>query len=120
MAQIWKEPYRLDKALSLGIRTVEDVPVVGEPDARWIYYVSVCSFTFAFFSLDMIERHLAHYSRKILPSSAVPACGWMEGEPQTTFDRLPLYLRSESKRLRVVKALTRALDQFRKAEQPAV
>ena len=114
MARIWKEPYSEKTALSLGIHDVEGVPVVGGPRATWIYYVRVCSFTFAFFSLFMLEEYLAYYAQKTLPSSR--RAGVWIGEPQTRFDRLPLRLREEPKRRRVVKALTDALTQFRRLE----
>ena len=52
MARIWKEPYTVDKALDVGIHDFEGAPVLGPPNARWVYYVKVCGFTFAFFSLS--------------------------------------------------------------------
>ncbi len=94
--------------------------MVGVPNCKWIYYVEVCRFTFAFFSLAMIEEYLQFYSLKILPSSrfygALPfsmgAALGGEGDGQTWFERLPLRLRKETKRVRVVKALERALQMF--------
>jgi hypothetical protein len=129
--RFWKEPYSLERALELGIRDFEDAPVVGvpnhdwkdNPDFRgwpeWLYYVEVCRFTFAFFSLDMIQEYLDFYSRKILPSSrfheASPfsrgAAAWV-GSGQTRFERLPLQLRQGTSRLRVAAALERALQVF--------
>ncbi len=34
----------------------EWAPVVGPPDAKWIYYVKVSRFTFVFFSLEVIKE----------------------------------------------------------------
>ena len=95
------------------------------------YFVEVCGFTFRFTSLEQIEEYRALYTRKIHPSSADGAERelrvhsktkhgdrvWMlslgdHWERQSRFDRLPLYLREESKRLRVVKALERALKEW--------
>lgn len=83
----------------------------------WIYYVEVCSFTFTFGSLEHIEEYLAHFSQKIHPSRADGAAhgSYSHGdhfERQGMFDRLPLYLFEEPKRLKVVNALTRALVEF--------
>ncbi|HEX9996478.1 MAG TPA: hypothetical protein VGB45_04985 [Abditibacterium sp.] len=83
----------------------------------WIYFVEVCSFTFTFSSRKHIEKYLAHFSQKIHPSSADGAThgSYSHGdhwERQSCFDELPLYLFEEPKRLKVVKALTRALVEF--------
>jgi hypothetical protein len=129
MARFWKHPYSLERALELGIRDHENVPVVGVPNnawmgnpnfrawPEWIYYVEVCGFTFAFFSHEMIQEYLDFYSRKILPSSRFygdfsHGSAGSVGDGQTRFERLPLRLRQESKRVRVVKALDKALQIF--------
>jgi hypothetical protein len=81
--------------------------------------VEVCRFTFSFFSLQMMTEYLDFYSQKILPSSRFGGispftCGGAAsiGDGQTAFERLPLRLRKESNRKRVVQALQRALDEF--------
>ena len=98
----------------------------------WTYHVEVCSFTFYFRSLEEVEEYLAYYRQKIPPSSADSAerekrfhvktatggyFNWSNSgdhwERQSRFDELPLYLREEPKRLKVVKALERALQQWR-------
>lgn len=135
MARLWKEPYSLARALELGIRDTENAECVGVPNRewkgrpefrawpRWIYYVEVCRFRFAFFSIEMIREYLDFYSRKVLPTSRFygvspfssgPAASI--GDGQTRFERLPLRLRQESKRVRVVKALERALQVFGSGE----
>jgi hypothetical protein len=117
MARWWREPYSEAKALAAGIHGHEGHSVVGPPDARWIYYVKVCQFTFVFFSLEMIQEYLAFYSKKVLPSSRLPLPLWHQrGDNQRPFERLPLRLRKEAKRHRVVKALTAALAAFGAAE----
>lgn len=97
----------------------------------WIYHVEVCGFTFRFRSLAEIEEYLDYYRQKIHPSSADgadrpgrlyerdsngnrvwsfhPGDHW---ERQSHFDELPLYLREEPKRRKVVKALERALEMW--------
>lgn len=119
MARFWKEAYSYEKAEQLGIRDFESSRVVGPENAEWIYYVEVCRFTFAFFSLEMIREYLDFYSRKVLPTSRFwdaspfsrgPAAS--VGDGQTRFERLPLRLRKEPNRHKVVKALQRALIEF--------
>ncbi len=86
------------------------------PTNKWIYYVYVCRFTFAFFSLADIPSYIRYYSTKILPSRILDTPHIDHDARQTTFNRLPLYLRDDSKRLRVVKALQAALVEFQKQE----
>lgn len=114
MSRIWKEPYTEEKAREINVHGIEDVVLLGGPDAKWIYYVYVRSFTFAFYSLAMIQEYLDYYNTKILPSRMGGSI-WV-GEPQTKLNRLPLRLRNEAKRHQVIKALTKALYEFRKQE----
>ena len=98
----------------------------------WTYFVEVCSFTFYFRSLEEVEEYLNYYRQKIHPSSAdgndrpnrfyvkTKRGGFLthhssgdHWERQSRFDELPLYLREEPKRRKVVKALERALQQWR-------
>ena len=81
--------------------------------------VTVCGFTFEFHSLEQLAACLEYYRRKHHPSGRLPRSirapdHW---ESQRWFERLPLYLREESKRLKVVAALTRALAEF--ASEPS-
>ena len=95
------------------------------------YFVEVCGFTFRFSSPKHIEEYRAYYARKIHASSADGAerekrhyiktatgghFAWSNPgdhwDRRTRFDRLPLYLREEPKRLKVLKALQRALKEW--------
>ena len=111
MARIWKEkcdPKRHRDHSSSGV--THDRPLQTE----WAYLVNVCGFTFEFGSVDQTREHLAFFGRKIHASSRDPA--WArdneKGEWQQPVARLPLYLREEPKREKVVRALTRAVEQF--------
>lgn len=84
------------------------------PINKWIYYVYVCRFTFAFFSLESIPYYIRYYSTKILPSRILDTPHINHGMRQTLYSRLPMYLRDDSKRPRVVKALQSALADFEK------
>jgi hypothetical protein len=57
-------------------------------------FVNVCSFTFRFESLPQLERAIAYYEQKILPSSIIPTkefsdYGGDSGEAQRWYERLP-------------------------------
>ncbi len=107
----WKEKYRDWKARGFDQRrTFAPQHLRGVPE--WVYFVRVCSFTFSFDSVEQIQEYLDYFSKRIQPSSAmpnVPQSGW---EYQTRFDELPLYLREEAKRQKVIKALTKAISEF--------
>jgi len=80
-------------------------------------FVNVCSFTFRFESLPQLERAIAYYEQKILPSSILPKPkeGYSygdSGEAQRWYERLLQFLREEPKRRKVVKALREARGQF--------
>lgn len=121
MARIWKE--RFD---SLKHSSVPDAL----PDATTsihrhltaptlipheIVFVHVCSFTFRFDSKAQLERVLAFYEQKILPSSRVSESqlgGCDHWEAQRWFERLPQFLREEPKRQKVLRALREAVPYF--------
>ena len=75
--------------------------------------VEVAGFTFEFHDLMQIQACLEYYSTKVHPSGRLPVAkgdyGGDHAETQRWYERLPGYLREESKRLRVVDALQRAL-----------
>ena len=115
MARIWKEEYNPEQHKNqmwgAGWRPGEgELP----PNREWVYFVHVCSFTFEFHSLRQVEACLEFYSTKILPDSRFDIEAADHWEVQSWQQRLPLYLRQEAKRHRVVKALTKALIEFSK------
>ena len=96
------------------IRRYSTSPTLAPHD---IVFVSVCSFTFRFDSRQQLERVLNYYEQKIVPSSREPESarsmrGYDHGEAARWFERLPLFLREEPKRLKVVKALRDAMKMF--------
>lgn len=127
----WKEKYTIKKAMDCGIHGHEYVPVIGYSDEQWapyvdrrihddwIYYVEVCGFQFAFFSIEMLELYIDFFSRKSLPSTRFGGISLFSrgaaasvGDGQSPFERLPAYLRKKNYRPRVVKALTEAKAHF--------
>jgi hypothetical protein len=85
--------------------------------AKAICRVRVCSFTFFFANRDQIQACLDFYSRKIHPSSRIRHMNGCHWEFQRWCDRLPLYLREEPKRVKVVAALSRALKMWDEAKK---
>jgi len=71
--------------------------------------VRVASFTFHFFSIAQIRDCLAYYSQRVHQSSRVSVGAADHWEVQRWFERLPMYLLEERKRVKVVKALERAM-----------
>lgn len=121
MAKIWWEPF-----------TGQSGPMdeVGRPPGHQRYwrartlehprvlFVRVAGFTFVFHTAEQLRVCLDFYQRKLHPSSRAPvevATG-ADGEVQRVplerwYERLPLYLREEPKRQRVIAALEEATRQ---------
>jgi hypothetical protein len=103
MARIWAEPFSGQS---------------GPPIEYWgattrrpanVLMVSVASFTFHFFSVVQIRDCLDYHGQKLHASSRVPVAAADHWEVHRWFERLPMYLLEEPKRVKVVKALERAL-----------
>jgi len=126
VARLWKERFNpadyqhatdargrpLAEYFDPRIRGFENAPHRIPPGTEWVYYVEVCGFTFIFYSLAMIKEYLNYYEMKILPSRREKIASAHHDCEQNQFTRLPLYLREEPRRLKVVQALRRALDAF--------
>jgi hypothetical protein len=80
---------------------------------RWVYFVNVCRFDFQFLSLRQLEVCLEYFRKKIPGSNRInfggPGDRW---EFLRWYERLPRGLRREPNRLKIVKALERALSTF--------
>ena len=77
--------------------------------------VSVCSFTFLFHSTEQLALCLEFYRRKHHPSSRLPVYSKGFGdhwESQRWFDQLPQYLLEKPKRMKVIKALEQAMQEY--------
>jgi hypothetical protein len=114
VAKWWREP--LDPAkhrdhFSSGQWTTPSRPADRLIPA-WVYFVEVCGFTFEFVSLAQLRECLRYYERKLFPSSRQPVFAPESGEWLHWYERLPLYLREEPKRQKVVTALSRAVEAF--------
>jgi len=79
--------------------------------------VEVCGFEFIFHSVMQAELCLDYYSRRIHPTSRLPVhtenLGGDHWETQRWFEKLPMYLLENSKRPKVIAALTRAIAEYR-------
>jgi hypothetical protein len=122
MAQIWSEVFDPNKHGN------PMLPIPGVPDDhRWrtaslqthrVFRVRVCSFTFTFQSLEQLQACFDFYDRKIQPSSRQHLGAEDHWECERWFERLPLFLREEPKRKKVVKALQDALKRFKIETRP--
>ena len=112
MARIWIEPYKAQSGPpwdywgSVDADAHQRAPALVPMN---VLMVNVASFTFHFFSVQQIRDCLAYYNEKTHPSSRLSIGAMDHWEAQRWFERLPMYLLEESKRARVVKALSRAL-----------
>ena len=127
MSKIWSEPYD-----SMRHRNPMGWEIGGEPapskrdlrrartlDQYPVLFVRVCSFTFEFHTVEQLRACRDFYATKVHPSSRSRAAAQAVAKGSVTwrweverwFERLPLYLREESKRIEVVAALEDALQQ---------
>jgi hypothetical protein len=111
MPRYWKEPYT-------GARYGDRLPNTLAAPARGLVRqelicVSVCSFTFKFYGADEIREYVAFFEKKTHPSSTIPipegADSFLRWHSQRWYERLPMYLQQEGKRVKVLKALRKAL-----------
>jgi hypothetical protein len=127
MAKHWKEKYQPSTHINhmWGDGCEPDRTKDQVLDPTWVYFVRECGFTFEFHSLEQLEVCLAHFDQKMRPSTRIPEdelwkFGGDHGERQRWFERLPGDLFANTKRERIVKALSRAMEHFqREAGQPA-
>jgi hypothetical protein len=81
----------------------------------WVFFVSVCQFTFQFLSLRQIEICIEHIERK-MPPRRTPRRGSADvWEILRWYERLPAGLLKERNRPKLLKALRTALESFRAA-----
>jgi len=111
MPRYWKEP-------CTGARYGDCPPDTLRAPARGLVIqelicVSVCSFTFKFYSRDEIQEYIAFLEKKTHASSTLPipagSDSFFRWHSQRWYERLPMYLQEESKRDKVLKALRKAL-----------
>ena len=85
-----------------------------------VYFVRVCNFTFEFHNLEQLKACLEFFSKKVRPSSRIRftesdrKIHWLHWVAQRWFERLPMQLLEERRRVRIVPALKQALEQFTK------
>ena len=123
MSRIWKEPFRSDKHSSIPIEYWGSLDAhIRAPGLipKEVLMVCVASFTFQFFSNQQLRDCLAYYERKTHPSSRLSVGAADHWEGQRWFERLPMYLLEDSKRRKVVKALSQALKLVEAEESPAL
>jgi len=126
MAQIWSETFD-PKRHSDRMRDTSQIPGVPEQYFRAptlqrypVYFVRVCGFTFEFHSIEQLEVCLEFFSQKTRPSSMIRfsesdrCIHWLHWVCQRWFERLPMQLLEERRRVRIVPALQQALAKFKR------
>ena len=125
MAKIWSETFD-PKRHHDKMRDVSRI--LGVPTEQYwraptlqrypVYFVRVCGFTFEFHSLEQLKVCLEFFSQKVHPSSMIKFSEsdrrimWLHWVCQRWFERLPMQLLEERRRVRIVPALKKALAQF--------
>jgi hypothetical protein len=125
MAQIWSETYDPKKHSD---KMRDFTRISGVPAEQYmraptlqrypVYFVRVCGFTFEFHSLEQLKACLEFFSQKVRPSSMIKfsesdrSIHWLHWVCQRWFERLPMQLLEERRRVRIVPALKKALTQF--------
>ncbi|MEO1481352.1 MAG: hypothetical protein AAFU77_04550 [Myxococcota bacterium] len=112
MAKIWKEALDL-KVHRDFMRGAGDGGCDIDPETSdgWVYFVRECSFTFHFATRTQIRIALEYFSRSTHPSSRLPDVT-LEHYWQRWYERLPKGLNGGTKKDRIVRALTRAVEHF--------
>lgn len=130
MAQIWSEIYN-PKRHNDKMADSSRLPTI-PGDQYWraptlqryqVYFVRVCGFTFEFHSVEQIEACLRFFSKKVRRSSRIHFSEadrkiyWLHWKAQRWFERLPMKLLEERRRIRIVPALKQALVKFKNDSQ---
>ena len=114
MARVWKEKY--DWTRHRNRMFGEGCDVETTPDhniiPKWVYFVSVSQFTFEFHSIMQIKTCQNYFSQKTRPSQRVDIGAADHWEMQRWYEQLPQRLLEEPKRIKVVKALSKAIKEF--------
>ena len=125
MAKIWSETFD-PKRHSNKMSDCSRLPCV-PTEKYWlaptlqkypVYFVRVAGFTFEFHSIQQIEACLKFFAQKVRPSSMIrfsesdKRIHWLHWVAQRWFERLPMQLLEERRRILIVPALKKALAQF--------
>jgi hypothetical protein len=118
MARVWKEKYNCTKHRNHMFGEGCEVDTTPDPNIipKWVYFVSVCQFIFEFHSIVQIETCLKYFSQKIRPSQRMDIGAADHWEMQRWFEQSPQRLLEEPKRLKVMKALNKAIYEFRNSK----
>lgn len=116
MSRHWKEPFDEHKHRDFmsGYQVAGGRPRTPPPDnlvERWVYFVSVASFTFEFNSLAQIKEARDYFGKKVHPARREPGHE-LEHYWQRWFERLPAGLNGGTKREKVLMALEKAIEEF--------
>lgn len=115
MSKHWKEKTNLEEHIDIDYMSTAHIgglPIQNSPaKGEWVYFVTECSFTFQFVSLEQLKTAKAYFSLKVHPSTRRFHDG-LEHYWQSWSERLPAGLIRGSKRERILKALEKAFQEF--------
>lgn len=116
MARHWKEKLdpRKHRDFMRGYQDAGGLPIDAPRDNLldfWAYFVDVAGFTFQFVSVDQIHEALCYFEAKVHPNTKENNNG-LEHYWQPWFCRLPPGIKSEAKRIKIVKALNAAFTEY--------
>lgn len=113
MSKHWKEKTNPEEHIDYMSTThIGGLPIQNSREkGEWVYFVSECSFTFQFVSIEQLKTAHAYFSMKVHPSTRRFNNG-LEHYWQSWSERLPAGLIRGSKRERILKALEKALHEF--------
>ena len=113
--QVWKERLdpnkHIDFMTSSWIGGIEAKKSKNNLLSEWVYFVKECGFTFQFVSLEQLDECIEYFSREILPNTIKPEI-YLERYWQKWYERLPKGLVAKKKRIKMLKALKKAKDEF--------
>ncbi|WP_343635188.1 hypothetical protein [Fluviicola sp.] len=113
MSKHWKEKTNPEEHIDyMSTSHIGGFPIQNSSEkGEWVYFVRECSFTFQFASIDQLKVAKAYFSMKVHPSTKRFNNG-LEHYWQSWFERLPAGLIRGTKRVRILKALEKALQEF--------
>jgi len=117
MSKLWREPADPKKHSDF-MSSYNDggVPIPKSRDNlidKWVYFVSVCNFTFQFANIEQLKEAKNYFEQKIHKSNLDISHPPHEHYLHPWYCKLPKGITKDSKRTKVLKALNKALEQWK-------
>ena len=116
MSRLWKEIADPKKHNDFMSSYVEGgVPIEKSRDNlidKWVYFIDVCNFTFQFANINQVREAKNYFEQKTHKSNMEIGPSPIEHYWHPWFCKLPKGITKETKRLKVLKALNKALKEW--------